>query len=63
LADEIENDLDSPAILRNKNKVSFNDDTNKSDFSNFLRSKSNTDEIKENDDLDVPAFLRNKIKK
>ena len=63
LADEIENDLDSPAILRNKNKVSFNDDTNKSDFSNFLRSKSNTNEIKENDDLDVPAFLRNKIKK
>jgi len=63
LADEIENDLDSPAILRNKNKVSFNNDTNKSDFSNFLRSKSNTNEIKENDDLDVPAFLRNKIKK
>ncbi len=63
LSDEIDNDLDSPAILRNKNKVSFNDDTNKSDFSNFLRSKSNTDKIKENDDLDVPAFLRNKIKK
>lgn len=62
LSDEIENDLDSPAILRNKNKVNFND-TNESNFSNFLRSKSKTDEVKDNDDLDVPAFLRNKIKK
>ncbi len=62
LSDEIENDLDSPAILRNKNKVNF-DDTNESNFSNFLRSKSKPDEVKDNDDLDVPAFLRNKIKK
>jgi cell division protein FtsZ len=62
ITDEIENDLDSPAILRNKNKVSFDED-NKSDFSNFLKSKSKTNDIEENNDLDVPAFLRNKIKK
>ena len=60
---DIENDLDSPAILRNKNKINFDDDSETSNFSSFLKSKSKAEETKDNDDLDVPAFLRNKIKK
>lgn len=62
-SDDLENDLDTPTILRNKNKITSNDNDGESSFSNFLRSKSKVDQSKDDTDLDVPAFLRNKIKK
>ncbi len=62
-SDDLENDLDTPTILRNKNKITLNDNDGESSFSNFLRSKSKVDQSKDDADLDVPAFLRNKIKK
>ncbi|HPT08400.1 MAG TPA: cell division protein FtsZ [bacterium] len=61
-SDDLDNDLDAPAILRNKNKINSNDNSG-SNFSNFLKSKSKMDQTKDDIDLDVPAFLRNKIKK
>jgi len=62
-SDDLESDLDTPTILRNKNKITSNNNDGESSFSNFLRSKSKVDQTNDEADLDVPAFLRNKIKK
>ena len=62
-SDDLESDLDTPTILRNKNKITSNNNDGESSFSNFLRSKSKVDQTNDETDLDVPAFLRNKIKK
>jgi cell division protein FtsZ len=62
-SDDLESDLDTPTILRNKNKITSTNNDGESSFSNFLRSKSKVDQTNDEADLDVPAFLRNKIKK
>jgi cell division protein FtsZ len=62
-SDDLESDLDTPTILRNKNKITSTNNDGESSFSNFLRSKSKVDQTNDETDLDVPAFLRNKIKK